>query len=358
MSQIARAWGIGRSLAMYHLIPFRQRRLRHLYSRFVVPGDLVFDVGAHVGNRTRALAALGCRVVAVEPQADFALLLRTLFVGAAVTVVEAAAAEASGRRSLAVSERTPTVSTTRESWRKAISRQPGFDRVRWSRTVDVDATTIDQLIERFGLPAFVKIDVEGSEPQVLDGLSCAVPVLSFEYLPGLLELVERSTARLSTLGAYVFNWSPGESYRLAERSWLSAADLMGALSRERAQRSSGDVYAAIQTEGLTPQKFTSPQETLSGYSVQLQRPAADAAPQAEHEVRRCDRVGEETSHELINRTPVSRRRTRLGLASQRAVGSSRQWHGAMGAARRWPDDQSRVDAHAEPGRRSARAVLH
>ena len=259
MSQIARAWGIGRSVAMYHLIPFRQRRLRRLYSRFVVPGDLVFDVGAHVGNRTRALAALGCRVVAVEPQADFALLLRTLFCGSAhVTVVEAAAAEASGRRSLAVSERTPTVSTTRESWRKDIARQPGFDRVRWSRTVDVDATTIDQLIERFGLPAFVKIDVEGSEPQVLDGLSRAVPVLSFEYLPGSLELVERSTARLSTLGAYVFNWSAGESYRLAEQSWLSAADLMGALSRERAQRSSGDVYAAIQTDGLTPPKFTSP----------------------------------------------------------------------------------------------------
>jgi hypothetical protein len=150
------------------------------------------------------------------------------------------------------------VSTIAQDWRVVMARAPGFDRVRWNRTVDVDATTIDRLIERFGLPALVKIDVEGAEPQVLDGLSCAVPVLSFEYLPGLLEAVERSTARLNTLGAYLFNWSSGESYRLAERAWLSAADLMGALRTERAQRTSGDVYAAVQAEKLTSQKFTSP----------------------------------------------------------------------------------------------------
>lgn len=259
MSQVARAWGIGRSLVTYHLIPFRQRRLRRLYSRFVVPGDLVFDVGAHVGNRARALAALGCRVVAVEPQPDFAWLLRTLFARAAhVTVVEAAAAGASGRRSLAVSERTPTVSTLAEGWRDVVAREPGFNRVRWSRTVDVDVVTIDQLIAQFGLPALVKIDVEGSEPQVLEGLSRAVPVLSFEYLPGFLEPVERSTARLNTLGAYSFNWSPGESYRLAEQTWLSAAQLMGALRTETAQRSSGDVYAAVRTEGRASDTFTSP----------------------------------------------------------------------------------------------------
>lgn len=54
-----RAIGLTRSLVVYHAIPWRQRRLRQLYSRFVGPGDLIFDVGAHVGNRARAFAALG-----------------------------------------------------------------------------------------------------------------------------------------------------------------------------------------------------------------------------------------------------------------------------------------------------------
>ena len=65
MSRFDRALGLARSLAVYHLIPRRQGTLRALYSRFVAPGDLVFDVGAHVGNRTRALRALGCEVVVV-----------------------------------------------------------------------------------------------------------------------------------------------------------------------------------------------------------------------------------------------------------------------------------------------------
>ena len=75
-SQTGRALGLIRSLAVYHAVPLRQPRLRRLYAKFAGPGDLAFDLGAHVGNRTRALAALGCRVVALEPQPDFARLLR------------------------------------------------------------------------------------------------------------------------------------------------------------------------------------------------------------------------------------------------------------------------------------------
>jgi hypothetical protein len=79
MGRFDRAVGLVRSLTVYHVVPLRQRRLRRLYGQFVRPGDLVFDIGAHVGNRVRAFAALGCRVVALEPQPDFARLLRAFF---------------------------------------------------------------------------------------------------------------------------------------------------------------------------------------------------------------------------------------------------------------------------------------
>ncbi len=78
MSRFDRGVGLARSVAIYHAIPLRQRRLRRLYGHFVGAGDLVFDIGAHAGNRVRAFAALGCQVVAVEPQPDFARLLRAL----------------------------------------------------------------------------------------------------------------------------------------------------------------------------------------------------------------------------------------------------------------------------------------
>lgn len=245
-SRLRRVAGVARSLGMYHAIPGRQRRLRRLYARFVVPGDLVFDLGAHAGNRARALAALGCRVVAVEPQPDFARLLRGLFARSdAVDVVEAAVAADAGRASLSISERTPTLTTLAPEWRDERLRDPRFAGIRWNRTIEVETTTLDALIARFGTPAFVKIDVEGSEPQVLASLTHPLRLLSFEYLPGALEQAHAVMARLDTLGPYRYNWSPGESYRLAASEWLTADAQRAALESPAARRVSGDVYARL-----------------------------------------------------------------------------------------------------------------
>jgi FkbM family methyltransferase len=246
MSRFDRVVGLARSLAIYHAIPLRQFRLRRLYAQLVGPGDLVFDIGAHAGNRARALASLGCRVVAIEPQPDFARLLRVLFDRSSrVEVVEAAVADAPGRASLSISERTPTVTTLAAAWRDARAREPEFARVRWNRRIEVETTTLDLLIARFGVPAFIKIDVEGSESTVLASLTHAVPALSFEYVPGALDQVQACIARLNALGTYRFNWSPGESYRFAATTWLNQGELLANVSAPEVQRRAGDVYARL-----------------------------------------------------------------------------------------------------------------
>src|SRR4029077_3333722 len=134
----------------------------------------------HAGNRARAFASLGCRVVALEPQPDFAQLLRMIFGRSSrIEVGEAAVGDAPGYASLSISDRTPTVTTLAPAWRDARAREPEFARVRWNRRIEVEMTTIDRLVARFGVPAFIKIDVEGAEPDVLAGLTQAVPALSF-----------------------------------------------------------------------------------------------------------------------------------------------------------------------------------
>lgn len=244
--------GLVRSLAIYHGIPLRQRRLRRFYSQFVSAGDLVFDLGAHAGNRTRAFAAMGCRTVAVEPQPDFARLLRWFFGRSElVEVVEAAVGSAPGHTPLFISDRFPTVTTSAAPWHDERAQEPDFAAVRWERRIDVETTTMDRLIERFGMPAFVKIDVEGSEPAVLAGLSRPVRALSFEYLPRALDYARDCAARLTALGPYRFSWSIGESYRLATDRWMTEAELNDALQTPEAQRRPGDVYARLDPSAPT-----------------------------------------------------------------------------------------------------------
>jgi FkbM family methyltransferase len=123
--------GLLRSLVVYWR-PGRQRGLRRLYGTLVHDGDLVFDVGAHLGDRAAAFAALGARVVAIEPQPRIARWLQRI-VGnnERIVVREAAVGARVGRERLAISRRTPTVSTLSESWRtRALVRSGGRSRSR------------------------------------------------------------------------------------------------------------------------------------------------------------------------------------------------------------------------------------
>src|SRR2546430_16588745 len=64
-----RIWrGVLRSLRIYYGNRSQRAAMDRLYGQFVHAGDLVFDIGAHVGDRVGAFRRLGARVVAVEPQ--------------------------------------------------------------------------------------------------------------------------------------------------------------------------------------------------------------------------------------------------------------------------------------------------
>jgi FkbM family methyltransferase len=240
------ALGFARSLAIYYGPPWRARALRRHYAAFLGPGDLAFDVGAHVGNHARCFAGLGARVIAIEPQPAFAAWLRRLFrTRPQVTVLECALAADPGVVELYGSPRTPTVATASRRWMEAVRRSGGFEQVRWTGAVEVPATTLDALISRHGVPRFCKIDVEGYEAEVLRGLSRPIPALSFEYVPAAVDVARRAAGLLARFGPYRFNLTIGERRRFLWPDWQPLAVLDSWLAAREVDERSGDVYARL-----------------------------------------------------------------------------------------------------------------
>jgi FkbM family methyltransferase len=250
--------GLLRSILMYYGNPFKVRRMRRFYAQFIKPGDLCFDIGAHVGNRVWMWSRLGAKVLAVEPQpACFRLLERWYGRAANVTLLEQAVGAAPGSATLWVSAATPTVSTLSSAWIDAVRQVDSFAHVRWQPTQAVAVVTLDQLIDRYGAPAFCKIDVEGYEQEVLAGLSQALPALSFEYIPATIELALVCVERLAQLGEYEYNWSLGEQHRWQSAHWLAAKQLTAFLKTLAPDAPSGDIYARLANDTAHGRKLSS-----------------------------------------------------------------------------------------------------
>ena len=234
--------GVARSLRVYRLDRRHAEGLRRFYAAFVREGDLVFDVGAHAGDRIAACRALGARVVAVEPQARMMRVLRLLHGrDPGVTLLRAALGPAEGVATLQVNTANPTVSTLSTAFTRSAQGAQGWQGQRWDAAEEVPQTTLDALIAAHGAPAFVKIDVEGYEAEVLAGLTAPPPLLSFEVVTAARQAGREALARALDLGYGAFRLSLGETHDWAG-DWMAGAAMDALLRALPDAANSGDVY--------------------------------------------------------------------------------------------------------------------
>lgn len=200
--------------------PFGRRRLQRFYARFVKPGALCFDVGAHIGLRTQTWLERGAHVVSIEPQlACIRFLERRFGQQDSWALVEAAAGTAVGTGTFQVDPLHPTTSAL-TSTTDAEARL----------TQQVPTTTLDHLIEQHGVPHYCEISITATADQVLQGLSQPISTVAFAYAPEHQPSALACLHQLQALGTYEFNYATSDTFHLAYYEWLSAEEMKAFLA--------------------------------------------------------------------------------------------------------------------------------
>jgi FkbM family methyltransferase len=245
MAGFATSLGMARSLVIYYGMPWRRSSLRRFYADLIKPGELVFDIGAHVGSRSRTLLSLGAKVVAIEPQPAFADFIEKHFAGQLHGFERVAVGREAGEITLHISSRHPTVTSISSDFLARAKTADGFKTVTWDEAISVPMVTLDDLIERYGYPAFCKIDVEGAEADILRGTRHAIPLIAFEYLPPMPEMTMQALEAVEALGDYRFNRVVAEQHAFVHGDWLTAKELRFVLQSLPSGSPSGDIYARL-----------------------------------------------------------------------------------------------------------------
>ena len=143
-----------------------------------------------------------------------------------VEIIQKAVGKTTGKMTLEINTKMPTTSTMAKHWKSG-----RFSNEKWDQKITVEMTTLDHLIKIYGLPKYIKIDVEGFELDVLLGLSQKSGIISFEFTSEFLDQTIKCLDHLKKIGYHEYNFSIGERRKFYSH-WSNTEDLIQKLRNE------------------------------------------------------------------------------------------------------------------------------
>lgn len=173
---------------------------------------IIFDIGSNVGNFTDACLAnyVDCEIVLVEPNNELIDFLKSKYSNLKnLHFVNKVVSEKSGELIDFYISNTDTISTASKDWIKN-SRFSG--NYNLSKVIQKETINLDGLIDIYGHPLVIKIDVEGYEYEVIKGLSKKQNELCFEWTEEQFEKVNQTCNALKKIGYTNFGYIYGDNH--------------------------------------------------------------------------------------------------------------------------------------------------
>jgi FkbM family methyltransferase len=208
----------GEHVSHAHIRGTYERDVQEAIARLVRSGDVCLDIGASIGYLTLVMVAAGAKkVYAFEPAPHAAETLRKQMQVNGVNCVEVLGKPVSDQR------RIVTFAMTDTAYGSVITHGS----TRWP-TLELESITLDEFVAQHGIPAFIKIDVEGEEDAVLRG---ARRLLGERRTRFCIEVHSRQDAEevIAILNEYGYKITgiDGNPYQIAESVRPGAEHVLG-----------------------------------------------------------------------------------------------------------------------------------
>ena len=218
---------------------FFNKKKTHDVTKLLNSGDLFFDIGAHLGDKSKQFLDKNLKAIMVEPLPQCVDQLKLKFKEKTnIEILQKAVGKTTGNMTLEINTKMPTTSTMAKHWKSG-----RFSNEKWDQKITVEMTTLDHLIKIYGEPNYIKIDVEGFELDVLWGISKKVGIISFEFTSEFLDQSINCLNHLEKIGYKKYNFSIGERRKFFSE-WSNIDDLMRQLKSEiqKDKLLWGDIY--------------------------------------------------------------------------------------------------------------------
>jgi FkbM family methyltransferase len=201
---------------------------------------LCFDIGANIGKWSEANISKFDKIIAVEASPiTYAELYKNIN-NDNIIPLNYAICDNNNEDITFYHSDCDVISTLNKDW--LANEKSRFNNKNKFKEIIVKTTTLDDLIQRYGVPELIKIDVEAAEYECIKSLTQKVNLLCFEWASELNDITFNCLNYLTKLGFTKFHIQYEDKYTYEPDRFSEVNDVINALKKTTPKKEWGMIW--------------------------------------------------------------------------------------------------------------------